>query len=323
MVKPAAEPELGGPVLAEIVRGLEAMHLLAEPRGPDDDLARFRDAFTARYQDREVPLVEVLDDEVGIGFPRGGARDTEGGPLLAGLEFPGTGGETPLTPWGERQAFLLNKLTEAAAAGADEISIERQDLERFGRKDPPPLPGAFAVLATVAAASEEALSRGEFRLHWAGADGPSGARLLGRFCHADPDLRRRVEGHLREEERLDPEAVFAEIVHLPEGRVGNVLFRPVLRDFEIPFLGTSGVSPDRQIGTSDLLVSVAEGRVVLRSSTLGRRVVPRLTSAHNFHWASLDLYRFLGEVQEQDPPGPLGWSWGPLWSASFLPRVVF
>ena len=32
-----------------------------------------------------------------------------------------------------------------------------------------------------------------------GAAGPSGARLLGRFCHADPELHQWVEQHLRAE----------------------------------------------------------------------------------------------------------------------------
>jgi hypothetical protein len=127
----------------------------------------------------------------------------------------------------------------------------------------------------------------------------------------------------RAEEALDPEAVFAEVVHLPQGRLGNVLFRPVLRDYEIPYLGRSGASADRQIPITDLIVSVSSGRIVLRSARLSRRIIPRLTSAHNFRWGNLGLYRFLCELQEQGAAGSLGWDWGPLWSAPFLPRVKF
>jgi thiopeptide-type bacteriocin biosynthesis protein len=200
--------------------------------------------------------------------------------------------------------------------------LEARDLEQLAGKDLASLPDAFAVLASLAAASDEALSRGDFRLLWIGTDGPPGARLLGRFCAADAVLRRHVEEHLRAEEALDPEAVFAEIVHLPEGRVGNVLLRPVLRRYEIPFLGLSGAIPDRQIPLTDLLVSVVGDRIVLRSSRLNRRVIPRLTSAHNFHVRSLGIYRFLGELQRQGRTLSLGWDWGPLWSAPFLPRVA-
>ena len=319
MIKPSPEAMLGGAVLEEIVRGVETLRRLGAPRGMDD-LTRFREAFAARYEEREVALVEALDEEAGIGFPPASGTDADGGPLLKGLAFPAAPREA--VSWGAREKFLLRKLTEAAGCGAREIVLEPRDLDELDRKDPPPLPGAFAVLASVAAASEEALSSGDFRLLWTGTDGPSGARLLGRFCDADPDLRRGVERHLRAEEALDPEAVFAEVVHLPEGRLGNVLFRPVLREYEIPYLGRSGASADRQIPITDLFVSVSGGRIVLRSASLNRRIIPRLTSAHNFRWLGLPLYRFLCELQGQGAAGSLGWDWGPLWSAPFLPRVV-
>ncbi len=297
MVKPSPEAMLGGAVLDEIVRGVDTLRRLAAPREAAD-LTRFREAFVARYEQREVALVEALDDEAGIGFPPASGTDADGGPLLKGLAFPAANEET--RSWGARETFLLGKLMEAAARGAREIELEPRDLEKLERKDPPPLPDAFAVMASLAAASEEALSRGDFRLLWTGTDGPSGARLLGRFCHADPSLRRHVEAHQRAEEALDPEAVFAEVVHLPEGRLGNILFRPI----------------------TDLLVSVSGGRIVLRSRHLDRRIVPRLTSAHNFRWLGLPLYRFLCELQGQGAVDSLSWDWGPLWSAPFLPRVV-
>ena len=94
----------------------------------------------------------------------------------------------------------------------------------------PPLPDACALMATLIAAQRPVAPRtvsARVLLHHVG--GPSGANLLGRFCHADPDLLANVAEHLREEEALDPDAIFAEVVHLPEGRLGNVLLRPVLR----------------------------------------------------------------------------------------------
>jgi thiopeptide-type bacteriocin biosynthesis protein len=66
---------------------------------------------------------------------------------------------------------------------------------------------------------------------------------------------------------------------------------------------------------------VAGGRIVLRSARLGRRVLPRLTSAHNFH-RSQGSYQFLCLLQAQGTAGELGWDWGPLREAPFLPRVV-
>jgi thiopeptide-type bacteriocin biosynthesis protein len=98
--------------------------------------------------------------------------------------------------------------------------------------------------------------------------------------------------------------------------------RPVLRDYEIPYLGRSGAPADRQIPITDLLVSVRDGRIVLRSRRLEREVMPRLTAAHNEEWRNLGVYRFLCALQRQDAVPWLQWDWGPLTDAPFLPRVV-
>jgi thiopeptide-type bacteriocin biosynthesis protein len=318
MVKPVVQASLGPAVLAEILRGATLLQRLAR-RPRDDRLARFREAFVSRYEGREVPLVEALDAETGVGFGTLTAGATDASALLDGLTFPKA--EDEQVPRRRREALLLGKLSEALAHAARAIVLEPRDLEEMAEKDPPPLPGAFAVMATVAAASEADLARGEFQVLLDGAAGPSGARLLGRFCHADPQLHRWVEGHLRAEEAVEPDAVFAEVVHLAEGRLGNVLARPVLRPYEIPYLGSAGVPAERQIPATDLRVSVQGDRIVLRSARLGRRVIPRLTSAHNFEM-SQGLYSFLGALQSQGTAGGLAWDWGPLRDAPFLPRVV-
>ena len=219
--------------------------------------------------------------------------------------------------------MLLGKLAQALADGAGEIVLEASDLEALASEQRPPLPDALYVMASVAAGSDRAMAQGAFRIFLHHLYGPSGAVLLGRFCHADQTLHEFVRAHLQAEEARRPEVLFAEIVHLPEGRIGNILCRPVLRDYEIPCLGRSGAPADRQIPITDLLVSVRDGRIVLRSRRLEREVVPRLTNAHNYGWRSLPVYRFLCALQHQDAAmGLVAWDWGPLEDASFLPRVV-
>jgi thiopeptide-type bacteriocin biosynthesis protein len=144
--------------------------------------------------------------------------------------------------------------------------------------------------------------------------------LLGRFCHGSPEVTALTAESLRAEEAARPDAIFAEIVHLPEGRIGNVLLRPVLRSYEIPFLGMSGADEDHQIGVSDLTVSVDGNRVVLKSRRLGREVIPRMTTAHNYGARSLTTYRFLCSHAQQNI-GHAYWSWGALDAFAFLPRV--
>jgi thiopeptide-type bacteriocin biosynthesis protein len=319
LVKPAQEATLGSRVVSEITRGVRILHQLAPPQGPGG-LARFREKFSKRYETREIPLVEALDEEIGIGFERSDSPLAEASPLLAGLPF--RAGDQEAMPWTGRDALLLGKLAHALAEGAGEIALEASDLEALASQQHRPLPDAFYVVATVAAESDRAIAQGAFRVLLQYVDGPPGALMLGRFCHANQILHEFVRAHLQAEEARRPEQLFAEIVHLPDGRTGNILCRPVLREYEIPYLGRSGAPADRQIPVTDLLVSVRNDRIVLRSRRLGREVVPRLTTAHDEDWRNLGMYRFLCALQRQDVVSELTWDWGPLREAPFLPRVV-
>jgi thiopeptide-type bacteriocin biosynthesis protein len=277
-------------------------------------LTRFRERFGQRYEQREVPLLEALDEDDGVGF----FPATDVTPLLEGIDWPVAADETQA--WTDRERFLLRKLGEARQFGVQELTLTPKDIAFLSAENPPPLPDSFAVKATLAAASERAIARGEFQVILDYITGPSGARMLGRFCGADEELRRRVEEHLRAEEALRPDAIFAEIVHLPEAGAGFVC-RPALREYEIPYLGHASVPPDKQIPVTDLLVSVRGGRIVLRSKKLGHEIIPRLTASHNLHRSSLGVYRFLVSLQGQGVRWYERWYWGALEDSDFLPSV--
>lgn len=323
LFKSAPEVTIGAEVRAELERGLSLLWRINTSR-TSPALSRFRERFRERYEQREVPLVEVLDEETGIGFERSSSPAADA-PLLAGLMFAGNQVAQELS--GPFFRILFKKYEEATRAGADEIVLTNDDLqslERIGehlRTGTARLPDSFQATATIAAASDEAIARNDFRLWIHGASGPCGASMIGRFCHGDAELERRTREYVADEERRRPDAVFAEIAHLPNGRLGNVILRPTLRAWEIELLGRSGAPSDRRLGVDDLMVSVRGDRIVLRSRRLDREVIPRLSSAHNFSSPrNLGVYHFLGALQNQEVPG-LGFGWGALEAASFLPRV--
>ena len=319
LIKPPVEATLGVAVVADILRGVQVLHSLSR-QPADSALATFREQFTRRYETRELPLAQVLDEETGIGFQASGQTGSEGAALLAGLPLQSHPERSE--PWTRRDAFLHRERIQAIADGRSEISIDADEADGLRRSGALPLPGAFEVLAAVVADSDEGISRGDYQVVIGSAGGPSGARLLGRFLHADDGLRQLAQGHLQAEELARPDCVFAEIVHLPQGRTGNILSRPVLRRYEIPYLGRSGAPASGQLPVSDLVVSVQGERIVLRSLTLGREVIPRLTAAHNYAQGGLTVYRFLCALQNQDVTPGVMWDWGPLRDSQFLPRVI-
>ncbi|MDQ3982531.1 MAG: lantibiotic dehydratase, partial [Actinomycetota bacterium] len=320
MVTALDEATIGPKVVAEIVRATAAVQRFAG-KTSTGSLERWRDQFVARYETRAVPLVEALDEESGIGYLPSASPGNDASPLVRGLVWPQASDDAGKL--GPRFAHLMRRLLDCTARGERELVLDDADMDALAAREQSETPDAFAALVTIAASSAEAVDRGDFRLLLHGASGPSGARLMGRFCHADPAVDEAVREHLRAEEALRPEIAFAEIVHLPEGRSGNILARPVLRAYEIPFLGRSGAPEDAWIPVTDLMVSVEGQRVVLRSQRLGREVAPRLASAQNYTLRSLGIYRFLCTLQAQGVSEGVVWNWGSFNAASFLPRVVY
>lgn len=307
MLKPA-NITLGNRVVADLVKAITALSRVS--KGAEaPTLAEFRRAFTERWEDQEVPLAEVLDEESGIGFERARGPGSEGSPLLARLGFPPGKSEQRMAVRA-LDGLLLRKL---ATAGS-EITLDPKELDAIADADPAHLPQAFSTMVRVAG------SDGELDVMFDGTNGPSGARILGRFCHLSPELDAMTRAHHAAEEAMRPDAIFAEIVHLNEGRIGNILCRPVLRSHEIVYLGMSGAPIDHQITLDDLLISVRGNRIMLRSRRLGREVIPRLSTAHNYRLRSLGVYRFLCALASQGTEG-VGFSWGPLGDAPYLPRV--
>jgi thiopeptide-type bacteriocin biosynthesis protein len=311
---------LGPAVVRAVQAAAELIIRIGGPADPEaDTLARFRDAFNDRYESRFVPLLEALDAEAGIGYPAGLSPADDSSPLVAGLPLP----RPSVSPtWTRRDDVLLRLLAGALRRGETELRLSERDVRELGTSNRVP-PAAYHVMATVCAADAADVDAGEFTLLVRSVNGPSGVSLLGRFCHLTTELRLLVDAQVAAEERLQPGRAFAELVHLPEGRTGNILARPVLRRWEIPFLGRSGAPAGRQLPLADLSVGVVDGRVVLRSARLDAEVVPRLTTAHNYSVHSLAVYRFLCDLQFQDAAADLDWTWGPLAAAPFLPRVVF
>ncbi len=321
LFKPAPEASLGEHFRREMTEAVHLLHRLT-PKDPTDPLKAFKEAFAKRYGERWVPLSEALDPESGVGLAGTSGRTLQGAPLLEGFALGATSAEAPPT-LKPREVYLLKKLVAFRQGNGRVLNLDLEDVEALADDRPvPPLPHAFSLLAEVAAGSTDALAAGEYQVFIHAASGPSGARLLGRFCHGDPALAEAVQGHLRREEACQPHAVFAEVAYLPQPRMGNVLARPRLRDHEIPYLGRSGVDPERMIQPEDLCVGLVDQKVVLWSRKLDRQVVPRLTSAANFTLATPEFVQFLGLLQEQDMLGWVGFSWGMVGKEPFLPRVV-
>jgi hypothetical protein len=322
MVKPTDHCTLEWSVARDILRGCDVMNKLSG-KPSATTMSQFRDAFFERYETRELPLLQALDTESGVGYRQTGAAG-DIAPLVDDLAVPGTPSEGSDMKWTRVQSFLFQKYKDAVAGDLYEVEITDKDMESF-ESDWTDLPDTFSCMVQIVEEGKETDSgKQPKKVVISGFGGSSSGNLLGRFCHADAATDTFVKEITAKEKELNPDVILAEIIHLPESRVGNVLLRPVLRQYEIPYLAKAAVPPEDQIKLPDLMVSVKRNRVVLRSKRLNKEIVPRLTNAHNYSYNALPVYHFLADLQTQGRRGGLGFNWGVLANEyEFLPRVVY
>ena len=309
-------------VIETLTEELTVLLPLSPPR-KNPDLEDFARAFHETYGQQEMPLLTVLDHESGMGYGNLNPVSTEEFSLLEGIEFQGKQ-KTHSTLWSKRNQFKLRLYEKALTEKISVIDLGDMDFEdlREGTEPASEMEG-FYILGNLITDSISDLDQGRFKFVAQAMGAPSGFSLLSRFCHGDHVLEGLTLQGIAREELSQPEIIFAEINHLPDPTTGNVLSRPHLRRYEIPYLSASTVKTENQILPSDLLISVtADHKVILRSKRLGKRIVPRLTSAHNF-LNGLPVYRFLCDVATQGAAGLLHWDWNYLSECEFLPRIEY
>lgn len=278
-------------------------------------LENFKIEFHNRYGDKEVPLLNVLDNELGIGY--GSIKSKNLSSLIDDFIIP-TKENYPNSLLTPIQCVLYRKYQKSREDKSHSIELKDEDVSEnnvFWND----LPLTISVLCQILECDD---NNRQIYVKYIG--GSSAANLLGRFCHLDETIFDHVRRICKKEEDLEPDAIFAEIVHLPEPRIGNVLLRPVLHSYEIPYLANSEISQNSEIRLSDIYVSIKDNKVVLRSKHLNKEIIPRMSSAHNYrNQDSMPIYRFLCDLQHQGV-WSLGLQWGDgAQQFDYLPRVYY
>ncbi|MEV4883666.1 lantibiotic dehydratase [Chitinophaga ginsengisegetis] len=302
-----------GRSIRDIENAVRMMGRLSSSTSPQEiTLNRFKKIFSEKYGDSEVPLLEAVDPESGIGF-----APVESIGDVAHNSFIGKMGavqkENGSISLDKVQLWLQDKMEMPHDVQFHEgIRVTEADLLDLEDKVAE-LPNQFPVMGTLLPADKIFLQS---------VGGANANTLLGRFAYMHSDIKQFCKSLSDEEKHHHEEVVFAEIIHIPEERSSNIARRVQLCDYEIPVLATSSGS-GRVIGLNDLFISVIKDEIILRSASLNRRVIPRLNNAHNYRNSMIPVYRFLAAIQHQQKPG-FSINWGPLANRKrFLPRISY
>jgi lantibiotic biosynthesis protein len=307
---PLAGERIAEEVAEEAARGAGLLLRLG-PIGAGSTLAGYRASFEQRYgPERELPLLELLDPEAGLGPPSHRDWSTDADPERSA----------------RRDALLWELAAEATRDRRPELELDEATIAALEAGRPPreALPACLELAVFVLADGPESIDRGDFRVLVGPNLGAQAAgRNLGRFADLlGPDAERALASAARADERHRPHEVAAELVYLPvRARSANVAVRPAVRSHEI-VLGTSpGVTAERTIPLDELVVGIRGGRFYVRWPRGDCEL--RVRQGHMLNtFQAPAVCRFLADVAGEGTMDLTPFDWGSAGRLPYLPRVV-
>jgi thiopeptide-type bacteriocin biosynthesis protein len=294
---------------AEILRALEALDLLAViPQ--KESLDQFKKAFEEKFGERMVSLLEALDPDLGIVYD--GLQQQEEHDLLQGLEFPGAHRRSDRLTWTPVHRMLMKVWLQNNRRGTYEtVVLQPEDLAGLTSPDAP-LPPSMVVLFT--------LVDKQLVLHSAG--GVTANAITGRFSAFSDDFHHFCRDTATMEMQANPEILFAEILQLSHRQVDNINRRRQVYPYAIPL--NTFPSVDGYLLPADLSIGIRAGELVLVHRPTGKRVIPRLPTAFNFHHNDMPLFRLLCDLQFQSVRAGFDFDPEKLFPGlDFYPRIAY
>ena len=241
------------------------------------DLSTFIHHFSKRFDQQEPTLALVMDPEIGIGY--GDLAQLQPDELVNGIKDGQAKPEPQSLSYGKLQQFLLRGMMMQQA-------IDLSNFEEAATQNAV-LPNTFSLIFH--------LYNGQAVLAHTG--GSTANALLGRFTLGNEKLTAYGSQIATLETEANTDVLFFDIAYQAEKKVDNVNRRAKLYTYELPILTWS--ETDQPLTLTDIVVAVADGEVILKSKSLGKRIVPKIPSAYNYSRSDLAVFRFLCDVQNQ------------------------
>jgi|GEM_PF-1006040 len=314
LYKPTQKSQLSAHIIKDIQKAM--VHLSRMTKNTADPLSEFKHAFDLKYEQRMVPLLELIDGDMGLMHTLAERNAADTHPFLDKLSFQ-IEQQKPLTLSYQEQYMLrrVQQLTQTKKTEQDilEWSISADDWKQLHLTDEYELQSHLYCLISIA----HTQNGQDIWLQHAG--GPPATHLLNRFSYINKELHAHIQKYHQEEESLATPAVLADIVHLSNPVSGNFSQHLHAYRYEIPFLAHCSTSNTQAIALKDLYVYLEDNRVKLYSWSLKRPVIPRMMTAENpLFDRHLALFRFFSYVSYQDMAA---YAWPKLNYLPFVPRI--
>lgn len=270
----------------------------------------FHNRFFERYGINSlVPVRDVVDPDVGLGFPAG-YRDAEPEQRDA------------LSP---REQRLLSLAQKAVLDGRDEISLDEELIRKLtvGDPDATQVPAHTELRFHIRAASQAALEEGDFTLHGIALSrgiGTTIGRSLGLLA---PDDQARAAAMLKKLPVNAPDSLPTQISFAPLERGNSNVTRVAELLPAVISLAEHRPVDERTITLDDLAVGCDRRRLYLVSLSRARLLDAMTLHALDLRGHTPPLARFLTEISRSQTAVLTAFPWASATALPFLPRVRY
>jgi len=296
----------------KIIKTIEFFERLF-PFSESDSMVRFRSAFYKKYEEREVPLMEVFNPETGINFVD---KDPfHGNSIIEHLSTFRLDESNQLLSFNKTEKFLFKKLLESISSNSYNVDFQISDIQSFELDSTNNLAATFIVVF-------QALE--DRNMVFEKYSTSSSLNLFSRFTHRSKELDELAAEISAYEDKYYKNFLVAELAHLPNQRAGNIIKRTNHRQYELSIFSRNSKHGNGCLYIKDITLRMSNGKFYLRSKKHNKDIIIKNSSAQNFYLNSLPLYQFLCELQHQQAKKGVSFSWGGISPMmTFLPRVTF
>lgn len=280
-------------------------------------LNTYRDEFLEKYGTyREVPLLELLDEEIGLGSPATYTFPPSNRSLIQDEK-------ESVTKYSDK---LLSALLKAIKLNKLEIDLKQEGLvnEMLEKEALNKIPDSIEIYGSIVAESASEIDRGNFKfVTGLSAISDGAGKTFGRFLNILDD-EKFISNYktIYDIEKSDQEFLYAEIVFLPSaGKLANVSLSRNFREYEIAIGTQSSKNENYTIPLSDILVGSTNDNFYLKSKSTGKQLKIKTNHMLNISLAP-NIYRFLIEISDYGTSDCMPFFWNSLNTSPFLPRIT-
>ncbi|QPH38531.1 lantibiotic dehydratase [Pedobacter endophyticus] len=268
---------LNNPILRALPGLIDLLHHSIR-QGERTALQQFVRNFKKRFEDKEVPLLQALDPELGVGYDdleQAGTNDD----LIAQLSSK----KNKEADVDDLKSLLSQQLSAQKFNSADPILLNKLPLKPLEKVNP--LPNSVSVLMSVV---DDLIFIDQI-------GGTTANALSGRFTMASSKVEAYCKATAQREQSANEDVLFFDVAYMVEANIDNINRRKLVYDHQLSILNFD--TSAEPLTLNDIQIAMRGSDIILRSKKLNRRIVPKMASAYNYSRSDLSVFRLLCDLQ--------------------------